>query len=285
MSAWRQRFKWGVYALLFADFLVYLYQDVDSARFRLDAGSSVLEVLAAYVTSIDLVAWFTLILLFELESYVRAGRPWEGAARWGVQGLRLLCYAAILHTSYANVVELAELRNPGRLPASANACAYAGDWSLLRNRDYLEIDAGNCRTIGRGPEFFALSDDHVLTDREGLREGTVLAWTDLAESVAWLLVVLLTEAAVRLSRAASVRGAQAATAIQQLKGLLYAAILAIAFFWGSTGQVLYLWDELAWILGFLVIDGNLRDWRRLHRSLSASSSAGTSRSSKSSASL
>jgi len=51
------------------------------------------------------------------------------------------------------------------------------------------------------------------------------------------------------------------------------AILAIAFFWGSKGQVLYLWDELLWILGFLVIDGNLRDWRRLRRDFSASPSA------------
>lgn len=285
MSAWRQRFKWGVYALLFADFLLYLWQDAESARFTLDAGSSVFEVLAAYVTSIDLVAWFLLILLFELETYVLAGRPWVGAARWGVQAVRLVCYAAILHTSFANVVALAEFRNPGRLPASADACAYAGDWSLLRNRDYLEIDADNCRTIGRGPEFFALSDDYVLTDREGLREGTILAWTDLAESVAWLLVVLLTEAAVYLSRIASGRGAQAATVIQCLKGLLYAAILAIAFFWGSKGQVLYTWDELVWILGFLMIDGNLRDWRRLRRGFSVSSSTGSSRDSSSSATL
>lgn len=273
MSPWRQRLKWAVYALLFVNFLIYLQQDVESARYTLDANSSVRELLAAYVTSIDLVAWFTLILLFEIETASLAGRAWTGAAKWSVRGLRLVCYAAILHTSFSNDIALREFYAPAPLPAASDVCAYTDDWSFLRNREYIEIDAANCATLGQGPEFHALSDDLVLTDAAGLREGRILAWTDLAESLAWLLVVLLTEAAVRLTRVASGRGARAATVIQRLKGPLYAAILAIAVFWGSKGQVLYLWDELVWVLGFLVIDGNLRDWRRLRRGFSVSTSA------------
>ena len=115
-----------------------------------------------------------------------------------MRGVRLVCYVAILHTSFSYDIALREFRDPERLPAAADVCAYAGDWTFLRNRDYLEIDAGNCTTIGRGPEFFALSDDKVLTDRAGLAEGRILAWTDLVESVAWLLVVLAIEAIVRL---------------------------------------------------------------------------------------
>ena len=272
MSASRQRLKWAIYALLFFNFLIYLYQDSESAAYTLDANSGPREWLAAYVTSIDLVAWFTLILLFELETYVRPGRPWEGASKWFVQGIRLVCYVAILHTTFANVVALAEFRSPARLPESADVCGYAGDWSLLRNRAYVEIDANNCRTIGRGPEFFALSDDFVLTDLEGLAEGTILAWTDVAESVAWLLIVLLTEAAVRLSRQASVHRPETA-GILRLKIVLYLTIVTIALFWGSKAQILYLWDELVWILGFLAIDSNLRDWQRIRRAFSASPSA------------
>lgn len=272
ISAWRQWFKWAVYAALIANFFLYFHQDVASAPYVLDAGSSLREVLAAYVTSLDLLAWFMLILLFELETTVRAGRPWQGAAKAFVLGVRLLCYAAILHTTFANVIALAEFRHPVRLPASADVCDYAGEWTLLRNRDFLEIDAGNCRTIGRGPEFFALSDDRVLTDRDGLSEATVLAWTDVAEGVAWLLIVLLTEMAVRRARTGPARRARPA-GIVRLKMLLYAAILAIAIYWGSKAQVLYLWDELVWILGFLAIDWNLRDWRRFRRAFSVSTSA------------
>jgi hypothetical protein len=272
MTAWRQRLKWLVYAALVANFCIYLYQDIEYAPYVLDADSSLREVFAAYVTSIDLVAWFTLILLFEVETTVRAGRPWQGAAKWAVKSVRLACYATVLHTTFANVVALGEFRNPEPLPPAADVCAYAGEWTLLRNRDFLEIDADNCRTLARGPGFFALSGDRVLTDRDGLAEGTLLAWTDVAESVAWLLIVALTEIAVRRLRIN--RGLRPRSAhILRVKILLYAAILAISLFWGSKGQVLYLWDELVWILGFLAIDWNLRDWRRFQRAFSVSPSA------------
>lgn len=260
-----------MYALLFLDFVVYLVQDAQSAHYTLDADSDLLEVLAAYVTSIDLVAWFTLILLFELETYVLVDREWAGATKRFVQGVRLVCYVAILHTSFSYDIALHEFRNPDRLPPSADVCAYAGSWSFLRNRDYLDIDAENCGTIGRGPEFFALSDDAVLTDREGLREGTILAWTDLVESVSWLLIVFATEAVVRLGHRAGGSGGLA-LALERGKILLYAVILTIAIYWGSKSQLLYFWDELLWVLGFLVIDWNIRDWQTFKRALSVSPS-------------
>lgn len=270
VSAWRQRLKWGVYALLFLNFLVYLYQDVESSRYTLDAESDLRELLAAYVTSIDLVAWFTLIVLFEIETGPRSGRDWAGAAKWAVSAMRLVCYAAILHTSFVNDIALREFSVPERLPATADVCAYTDGWSLLRNRDYLAIDAANCATLGEGPAFYALGDDRVLTDAAGLREGRILAWTDLAESLAWLLVVLATELAVRLKQ--SPRGSAAlATGLGRLKAGLYVLIFAIAAYWGSKGQLLYFWDELVWLLGFSMIDWNIRDWRRRpRRPLSAS---------------
>jgi len=273
MSAGRQRLKWGVYALLFLNFLVYLYQDVESARYTLDAQSDLRELFAAYVTSIDLVAWFTLILLFELETGPRSGRAWTGAAKWAVRGLRLACYAAILHTSFANDIALGEFYDARLLPATADVCAYTDGWSLLRNRDYLEIDADNCATLGQGPEFHALGNDRVLTDSAGLREGRILAWTDLAESLAWLLVVVATELLVRLKQ--SPRGhALLVSGLERTKTALYVLIFAIAAYWGSKGQILYFWDELVWLLGFGMIDWNIRDWRRrTRRRFSASPSA------------
>jgi hypothetical protein len=54
---------------------------------------------------------------------------------------------------------------------------------------------------------------------------------------------------------------------------LYVLIFAIAAYWGMKGQLLYFWDELVWLLGFGMIDWNIRDWRRPpRRPLSASPS-------------
>jgi hypothetical protein len=268
----RRRFKWAVYALLLVDFVVYFAQDLQAAPYTLDERSSLREILAAWVTSIDLAAWFTLILLFELETGAPGRRAWTGAKRWAVRGLRLLCCATILHTSFAYEIALAEFQRPGRLAPADDVCALPDGWSFLRNREYVEIDAGNCATLGRGPEFFVVGDDAVVTDRAGLIEGRILAWTELVESLAWLLVVGATEAIVRL-RQPGAPTRRATRALERLKAALYLLIVAIACYWGSKGQFLYLWDELVWVLGFLVIDGNIRGARALPRALSASPTA------------
>lgn len=167
----------------------------------------------------------------------------------------------------------AALRRLRHLPrAGHRVCAFADRWTFLRNREYLEIDADNCPTIGSGPEFYVISDDAIVTDRAGLTEGRILAWTDLVESLAWLLVVFATEAMVRLGHADSGRG-RITRALARLKSALYVLIVAIACYWGSKGQALYFRDEPVWVLGFLVIDGNIRGWRGFPRSLSASPSA------------
>lgn len=265
MSHWRQRFKWTVYALLLFDFILYFIQDADSADFTLNAQSGLAKYARAYVTSIDLAAWFALIILFELETYVLIGRPWTSATKWTVHGIRLVCYLTILHTSFSYDCAVREFQNPRLLPAAADLCAYTeGDWSFLRNREYIELDAGNCADMGRGPEFFAIGGDAVITDRAGLREGLILAWTDFVESVAWLIIVFITELVVRLKHSA-LRSGAAVTLAGQFKVFLYVLILAIAFYWGSKQQYLYFWDELIWVFGFLIIDRNIRDWQSVQQ--------------------
>lgn len=270
MSPWRQRFKWAVYAVLLLDFFIYLWQDIESAHYTLDARSGLLEYASAYVTSIDLAAWFALILLFELETYVLADRTWKGGMKWAVHGIRLVCCAAILHTSFSYDITLRQFQNPRPLPPAVDACAYAnGDWSFLRNREYIELTGENCASLAQGPEYFALGDDAVMTDRAGVREGLILAWTDLIESIAWLLVVLVTELAVRLQRGAA-SGGVVLMVLKRSKAALYLLILAIAFYWGSKQQYLYLWDELIWVCGFVLIDLNISRWARASSSVKSS---------------
>jgi hypothetical protein len=256
-GAWQRRFKWTVYTLLLINFVIYFYQDLESADYTLGEHPSFLHWARAYLTTIDLVAWFLLILFFELETGVMAGRLQTKGRRWAIRGLRLACYVAILHTSFGNTTILRDFQSPTRLPAAADLCEYAdGSWSFLRNRGYTTLDADNCATIGRGPEFFAIDPEPVITDRAGLEEAVVLAWTDLVESLTWLLVVFANEAVVRL-QARGIAGGFAMTLLGRAKVAFYAVILGIACYWGSKQQYLYFWDELLWVCGFLVIESNL----------------------------
>lgn len=213
------------------------------------------------MTSIDLAAWFVLILFFELETGRLQDRLRGRAVRWGVHGVRAVCYVAILHTTFIDLGILRDFHVARALPAAADVCAYAdGGWSFLENRGYTAIDARNCAALGAGPAWFAVAPDPVIVDAARLREGRVLAWTDVAENLAWLLIAACNEAIVRIQ----VRGLGSAawlTLGNRVKAALYALIVGIALYWGSKGQILYVWDELLWVGGFALIEKNLLEWR------------------------
>jgi hypothetical protein len=259
VSRRQQWLKWAIYALLLLDFFLYVRDDWVSKPFTLGADPGLGDWARAYVTSIDVAAWLVLLLLFELETGIFADRRMSSAMTSAVRGVRLICCVAILNTTYADAVALREFQQPRKLPAAADLCAYADtEWSLLRNREYTAVSDSNCAHIAHGPDFFAVGNADVLTDRAGLREGLMLAWTDLVENVAWLLVVLVSELAVRVKGRVVATGSRRLP-VERCKVPLYALILGIAFYWGSKGQLLYLWDELLWVCGFLAIDRNLLD--------------------------
>jgi hypothetical protein len=258
--AWQQRVKWLVYALLFMNFVLYVVQDAESAASVLPAHPSFREWARAYVTSIDLAAWIVLILLFELETYVLSDRVWKGAVKWATQGMRTVCYVAILHTTLTDAGNLRDFQTAQLLPAASTPCDFIDGWSFLRNRGYTQLDADNCDKQGVGPDYFVIAPDPVITDRAGLREGLILAWTDIVENLAWLAIVFFNESLVRIQE----RGLPDRALLgfsNWAKAALYGLIIAIALYWGSKGEFLYLWDELLWVCGFFAIEKNLLEWR------------------------
>ena len=66
----RQLIKLVVYALLLINFGLYILDDWRIAQHTLGAGSAILDWTSAFATTIDESAWFILLLLFELETYV-----------------------------------------------------------------------------------------------------------------------------------------------------------------------------------------------------------------------
>ena len=231
-------------------------QDAESAAHTVPADASLLDWTRAYATSIDLLAWFVLIGFFELETGARIDWARRRALQWMVRGVRLLCIVAIAHTTYADTVFLAQYYAAERRPDAADVCAYGdGEWSFLRNRGYTVIDDTNCGALAQDAARYVIGGDAVITDAVGLREHRILAWTDLVENLSWLLIVLISELAVR--NHARTSGARILDAANGLKFFLYALIVCIALYWGSKAQILYCYDELLWVLGFLGIEGNL----------------------------
>ena len=72
----QQAVKWMVYTLLIINFVFYIFEDWNRAVHTLDSGSTFLDWTGEFATSIDESAWFILLFMFELETYVIADKDW-----------------------------------------------------------------------------------------------------------------------------------------------------------------------------------------------------------------
>ena len=105
-----------------------------------------------------------------------------------------------------------------------------------------------------------MGEDPVVSDLAGLQLERYLVWTDLAEAVIWLLILLSIELVVRLQDRAITSGTTIATT-NMIKKFLYLSLLIMGVYWASLGPWLYFWDEIVWILGFAAIEMNVSEWR------------------------
>ena len=258
----QQAVKWTVYTLLIINFGFYVLEDWSRAVHTLHAGYGFLDWTGAFATSIDESAWFLLLFMFELETYVLEDRPWTARVMRVVHGIRLLCYLMIAHTVFAYAIAAFELQATVPVDNVQGLCELAdADVSYVYNLEYTEVNHRNCGDLSQASRFYWLGENAVVSDGAGLELERTLAWVDLADAVIWLMILLAIETVVRL-QGRGVAGGPVIAAVNTLKIALYLALVAFAFYWGSLSHWLYFWDELLWIGGFAAIEVNVSDWRR-----------------------
>jgi len=257
----QQAVKWTVYALLIINFVYYLFEDWNRAVHTLDAGSSFLDWTGEFATSIDESAWFLLLFMFELETYVIEDESWTGWVAHTVRGIRLLCYVMIAHTIYAFAITVVNLQPTVAVEDVSNLCDMVDDdVSYVYNLEYTTINEQSCAKLSAESWFYWLADDPIVSDMPGLNLERRLAWVDLAEAVIWLLILFTIEIVVRMQSRGLSGGALLSTA-NRTKTFLYLSLIAIGIYWASLSHWLYLWDELVWIGGFAAIEMNVTEWR------------------------
>lgn len=85
----QQVVKWVVYALLLINWGFYIVEDWNNAILALDAESTLLDWTSEFATSIDESAWFVLLFMFELETYILEDEKWTGWLAHTVHGVRI----------------------------------------------------------------------------------------------------------------------------------------------------------------------------------------------------
>ena len=185
----QQAIKWLVYSLLIVNFVFYVFEDWDRAAHTLDAGSSIVEWLREFANTLDESAWFLLLLLFELETYVLEDEDLKGRLGHILHAARLFCYAIIAHTVFAYTMTIAGLQATTAIADISDLCELTGDdISYVYNLEYTEINEQTCSELSSESQFFWVDDDPVVSDMAGLNLERDLAWADLAEVVIWLLI-------------------------------------------------------------------------------------------------
>ncbi|MEQ8515328.1 MAG: hypothetical protein RIC38_06970 [Chromatocurvus sp.] len=256
----RQAIKLVVYLLLLVNFTVYVTNDWTVATHTMRPDWSLLQWARAFATTLDELAWFALLMLFELETYLLEDESFTRARVAVMHGLRIACFLFIAHTVYAFADYALDLQGESPVPADTLCRFTDAGVSYARNLTYTPVDAGNCDALSEGDTFYRFQSDTLVTDAVGMRIERELAWVDVAEVIAWLFILVLIELQVRLQDR-GITGGRVLRTARWSKAALYALLWCAAAYWLYRGHWVFAWDEALWILGFMAIDMNMEEWR------------------------
>lgn len=256
---WFNGVKYLTYFLLSANVFVFLQEEMLALQYTFTDGIGPGDIIQAFSATIDTTAWVILLLLFELETSVIPDSAIRGRVKWALHGIRGICGVFIVYALYGYISELMALYRVELLPVS-DACALLGaDWSLLVDIDeYEPLTAANC--AGLGAEFWRVSGFQIVADTAHLQAAQMLAWTDVINASAWILVVLVLEVDVRLQ----LRGTYTDQLLRintVIKVLVYSLLFLAAVFWWFKGDFIDFWDAFLWLFAFVFIEMNVFDWQ------------------------
>lgn len=257
----QQTVKWVVYSLLIINWGFYIYEDWNRAVHTLNDGSTLFDWAREFATSIDESAWFILLFMFELQTYVLDDQDWKGWVAKTVHGIRLVCFLMIMHTVYAYALTVIDYQPTVVVENVSHLCDMTNDEvSFVYNLEYTEITEETCGSLSDENRFYRVDNDPVVSTIAGLNLERDLAWADLVEVVTWLLILLSIEFVVRLQEH-GVTGGTLIFVTNKLKIFWYLILFGLAVYWASLSHWLYTWDTFVWIAGFAAIEMNISEWR------------------------
>ena len=257
----QQTIKWLVYALLLVNFGMYIIEDIGKFQRALSQGQSLLAATTRLATSLDLVGWFALLAIFEIESYWLRQGPSPALAR-ALHILRLGCLALIANTFFIYFREMMQIGEAVALSSQQGLCDLNFETSyFLFNQTYSAITAANCAALTESLPIIQLAEFGTYSNTEGLAIASLQAWASLIESGVWIIyATALTVIVVLRQRAHSMTALEPLLAVACRASI--AIILCCAASWAYHGHYLYTWDSCLWIAGFTIIEANLSQWRK-----------------------
>jgi hypothetical protein len=253
--------KYLTYALLLLNVYLFLVDELGSLEYTFSGAMTVAEFMQGFAATIDTGAWVILLLLFELETSILDDAKIHGALKLFLHGIRGLCYVAIVYAFSGYCSELITLYQTTPMPAAWDPCeGLTRPWFLLLGLDeYAPITAQNC--AGVGAHAMRLDGYSIVALPEVLRPVRWLAWTDVINAGAWILVVVVLEIEVRLQLRGRLTDHWMRSTVF-VKYAIYATLFAAAVYWWFEGTFLDFWDACLWLFAFIFIELNVFNWQQ-----------------------
>ncbi len=257
----QQIVKWTVYSLLVLNFTFYIYEDVDRVIHTLTGDSPLIKWASEFATTIDTLAWFILLFMFELETYLVEDEDWNKWTTRFVHTARVVCYLMIAHTVFAFWNGVADYSKTIPVEGVTELCQLVDrDMSYVYNLEYTEINEQTCGQLSDAKQFYQLGNNPLVTSYAGLKLERHLVWSDLVEVLVWLIIIFAMEVVVRLQNL-GITGGTLRRAASSAKLAGYTILFGLALYWASLSHWLYTWDTFLWIGGFAAIEMNVSNWR------------------------
>ncbi|MEO1043618.1 MAG: hypothetical protein AAFX52_15160 [Pseudomonadota bacterium] len=254
--------KTAIYLTLIVNLGYYLHEDWSNSQHVLTESSTIVQFLGNYAATLDDLAWILLIFIFDIETYWLEDDFENRLIGAMIVLTKVVLYGLILQTTYSYIVAMIDWYRAVPIDDISDICALSGlDYSLLRNLRYTEITAETCGSIISDGQFFLAHNEPVVTDGAGRAEDKILRIVDIIENLSWLIIIAMTELALRIQNRGVYEGPFVGLT-RNAKYLSYAAIVGASVYWAIKGHLVYAWDEFVWIAGFWMLENNLAMWRR-----------------------
>ena len=249
-------FKLVVYVLLFVNVFLFLFEEGRAFAIAYPNGAPLGDVVGAFSATLDTIAWWLLLVLFELETFVLSER-WIREHVRVLHAFRLVFYAIVLWAFYGYLTAAGALLDVRPL-AITELCDVAdhGKSLLVGLDENAEITADNCATLGATAPFYAIAGGAVIADDATLASVRPSTWVDVINAAAWLIVVVLLEVDVRLEERGNLTGT-AFRVSYAAKLVVYSILALVVVYWAVRRELLDFWDAFLWLASFVFIEMNV----------------------------
>ena len=260
-----QRIKYVIYTAIAISFVKTVYEDTQVFLLVDSSAYLFFDYVYDFQGTLDGIAWAGLIILLELETYILGDNTLPSMDIMRQVG-RYLCYGIVAYSTYTYVSDLIDYRNyKANQLEYENLCeAYEDEYTDFNwNEEYTPITEENCNILAEGDELYDYDPDQgIITDRKGIERAIMYAWSSLVEMALWIIIMSFIEIKLRLENnryhwPITIRSLNVGSNIS------YAIMMGIiCSYWVYVEQYYDTYDEFMWIIGYYLIELNLKKWHK-----------------------